>query len=452
MARGRVGPYEIRRFLGRGATGSVYACRHAVLGRDVAVKLLHPHLALDRVASARFTREGQAAARIRHPCVVEVFDVGEHEGIPFLVMELVEGDDLATHLHQRGPLPIGAIADVMLGVVAGVAAAHQAGVVHRDLKPANIRLGTDHLGHPRAKVLDFGISKMNDCGLGELTDTDRALGTTSYMAPEQLRSAKHVDERSDVYGLGVILYECITGRLPFEADGVYDRMHAILTESVAPPRAFRPEVPPSLEALVLRAMDRAPEDRLPSARLLGQELAAFASDSAHWRREFAAFGRAEIPASHPDADAIPSSGMPTIPGSGDAAYVHATHRLGLPASRRASVLWLAGLLTVVAIAAFVILRVTRAPRGPDLFAIDAGQALPAAPPSQWSADLQEQPSRAPEAAASGIGVRWSALPPSDAPSTSASAPSPPPLRPERRVPARPAASASAPKADLYDHM
>ena len=289
----RLGRYEVVSVLGRGGMGIVHECRHTVLGKTAAIKVLHPHLAQDSVAAARFLREGKIAARVRHPNVVEVFDVGEHEGVPYLVMELVEGDDLATHFRQRSPMSIAVVVDCVLGVLAGVAAAHEAGIVHRDLKPSNIRLSADHLGEPRPKVLDFGISKTTtDVFPSDLTDTNTALGTTRYMAPEQLRSAKHADSRSDVYALGLVLYEGLTGRLPFDGSTIYEHVHSVLLGKIPPPRALRADIAPALEAIVLRALQHAPEARFSSAREFGQALADFASDPTRWRREFASRSRA----------------------------------------------------------------------------------------------------------------------------------------------------------------
>ncbi|MDP9001222.1 MAG: serine/threonine protein kinase, partial [Myxococcota bacterium] len=204
---GRIGSYEILRLLGRGETAAVYECRHTSLGRLAAVKILHPHLARDRSAAKRFLREGRTLSRIDHPNVVEVFDVGERDNVPYLVMSLVDGDDLEEHFRQYHPMMVGHIADCMLPVVAAVAAAYDAGVVHRDVKPSNIRLAVDHRGKLVPKVLDFGISKLTGDERGpKLTATDGMLDTVSYMSPELLRSSKHANVRSDVYSLGVILY------------------------------------------------------------------------------------------------------------------------------------------------------------------------------------------------------------------------------------------------------
>jgi serine/threonine-protein kinase len=284
----RLGAYDIGRVLGRGGMATVYEGRHATLGRRAAIKVLHSHLARDAVATARFLREGRAVARVRHPNIVDIFDSGQNEGVPYLVMELLEGDDLVTHVRRRHPLPIAEVADCLLPVIAAVAAAHAAGIVHRDLKPNNIRLAGGPTGAVVPKVLDFGISKWSE-GQHDaaLTETDSALGTTGYMSPEQLRSAKQVDARSDVYALGVILYECSTAKRPFVGDSAYDLMHAIVTMPLAPPSAARADLPPAFDTLVLRAMSRHPDDRFASARLLGLALAPMASDQGRWLGEFA---------------------------------------------------------------------------------------------------------------------------------------------------------------------
>lgn len=307
---GTIGSYQVIRLLGRGATSCVYECRHAALGRIVAIKVLHAHLVVDSIAVERFRREGQAAARVDHPNVVKVLDIGEHEGVPYLVMDRVSGDDLKTYLRQRSLMPVADIVECMLGVVAGIAAAHDAGVVHRDLKPSNIRIGYDHLGGLDARVLDFGISKIVDEPVSDLTDSNASLGTTSYMAPEQVRDSKNVDARSDIYALGVILYECATGALPFCGASTYDRMHAALAGEAVPPTRLRSELPAEFEAIILKAIDRLPENRFASARELGQALAAFAYEPLSWRRRLTARALAGAPrSSDPPGDLHSDSSM-----------------------------------------------------------------------------------------------------------------------------------------------
>lgn len=294
-AQGRIGSYEIRAFLGRGATATVYECRHVALGRRAAIKILHPHLARDAIAAARFLREGRAISRISHPNVVEVFDVGEENGIPFLVMSIVDGISLADYLRRTAPMSMTDVADCMVPVVCAVAAAHDVNVLHRDLKPSNIRMTRDRDGVLHPIVLDFGISKFTDAQTGDLTDSFGVLGTAGYSAPEQLRCPRDVDATCDVYALGVVLYECATLVRPFRGASPYDLMHAVLTAPVLPPSSLRPDLPAAFDAIVLRAMQRDPLDRFPSVRDLGLALSSLASHPARWTAELASPANLERP-------------------------------------------------------------------------------------------------------------------------------------------------------------
>ena len=274
----RVGAYEIHGLTGRGGTASVYRGKDLRDGEPVAVKVLHAHLAGDEVATARFHRAARATSRIKHPNVVPVLEVGTHQGVPYLAMPFVDGDDLADYLPLAHPMPLAGIAECMLPVIDAIAAAHAAGIVHRDLKPRNIRVARDQLGGLAPKVLDFGVSKWMEPGApADLTATGECLGTVSYMAPEQLRSARQVDALADVYSLGVILYECATGRRPFQGMHAYDVMHKVFTEAVSPPSFHRDDIPPEFDALVLRAMHREASQRFQSARDLRHALATFES-------------------------------------------------------------------------------------------------------------------------------------------------------------------------------
>ncbi|MBV9946873.1 MAG: serine/threonine protein kinase [Myxococcales bacterium] len=284
----RVGAYEIGRLLACGETASVYECCHVALGRPAAIKILHRHLAGNEEAAGRFVREGRALSLIRYPHVVEIHDLGEHHGVPYLVMALVEGNALDEHLRQQHPMTLSEVADCILPIVGAVVAAHDAGIVYRDVKPRNVRVVYDHRGLPVPKVLDFGISKLTgDEQSGKLKEIGELLATASYMSPDQLRSAKLATVRSDVYSLGVILYQASAGRRPFDGDHPAELMRAIMNERVEPPSHFRPELPPEFDGVVLRAMRREPAERYVSARELGRSLAPFSSASDAWLGEFA---------------------------------------------------------------------------------------------------------------------------------------------------------------------
>ncbi|HEY4015690.1 MAG TPA: serine/threonine-protein kinase [Polyangiaceae bacterium] len=284
----RIGAYEIRDLRGRGQIASVYECRHTALGRPAAVKLMHGHLAGDSNLKARFLREGRALARVSHPSVVEVFDVGEHHGAPYLVMTLVDGDSLGEHFEQLQPMSVAAVADCVLPIIGGVVAAYDAGIVDRDLTPHNIRISRDHRGAPTPKILDFSISKLTGDESGEkVFQTDGILRAANYVAPEQLCSTSRPHVRSDVYSLGAILYEAATGRPMFEADTAFGLMQAIFAGDFTAPSAVREDISPSFDAIVLRALRREPYERYSSARDLGHALAALASEPGAWASEFA---------------------------------------------------------------------------------------------------------------------------------------------------------------------
>ena len=272
----RLGKYAINRQLGSGGMGAVYEATHTEIGKRVAIKVLSPSIAAIPGARARFLREAQLTSKIRHPNIVDVADMGNDGGQTYIVMELLAGEDLAGRL-QRGPLPAGELADVMLPVCAAVVAAHRAGVTHRDLKPQNIFLARGPHGL-QPKVLDFGISKGADTvGAGTLTGTGSIIGTPFYFAPEQIVDARAAGPGTDQYALGVIMYECLTGVRPYEADTLFIVFQAIVNGSPVPLRTHRPELPPALEAIVLRAMNVDAKRRFSSTDELGRALLPFAS-------------------------------------------------------------------------------------------------------------------------------------------------------------------------------
>jgi serine/threonine-protein kinase len=283
------GQYRVVREIGTGGMARVFEGRHVELGSRVALKILRPNIAAQPVDAARFLREARAASQIRHQHVVEVFDVGTQDGVPYIVMEFLEGSDLATLLAEKGPLPLVSIVDVFLPVISAVATAHRAGVIHRDLKPANLMITRRPPRDGHAMVLDFGISKiLSDDMEASFTRSESLLGTVQYLAPELTRGAKFASVASDQYAIGVMLYECATGQRPFCGGSSYETMHAIVTAPVNAPSQLVPALPQEFDAMVLRAMNRDPAKRFSSLHALGNALMSFGSEESwvHWAREF----------------------------------------------------------------------------------------------------------------------------------------------------------------------
>jgi serine/threonine protein kinase len=273
--------YEMLREIGRGGMASVHEAMHVELGRRVAIKTILPEVAKDERSVARFVREAKAACIVRHPHVVEIFDFGTVEGIPFLVMELLEGETLRALLVREKALAVEAAIALLLPVAAAVAHAHRLGIVHRDLKPANVFLTQGIGNRPWAKVLDFGISKRLDSALHTswregITSAESMVGTLAYMAPELVQDASSASAASDQYALGVVLYESLTGRLPFFGPSPYQLMHNVLHAPVPAPSALQTSLPQELDAIVLRALERNPDRRYPSVQALATQLLAFA--------------------------------------------------------------------------------------------------------------------------------------------------------------------------------
>ncbi len=247
-----------------------------------------------------FLREGEAASRIRHPNVVDVTDMGSEGGTAYLVMEFLEGEDLAELLARSGPLSFSDSVDILVPVVAAIAVAHEEGVIHRDLKPENVFMARTRHGGAKPTVLDFGISKISSSGGGStlaLTATGAAMGTPYYIAPEQIRSAAGVDARSDQYALGAILYEAVTGHRAHRGETIYEVIHSVGGGLFTLPHVYRPDIPRALEDAILRAMKLEPTQRFPSVQAFGRAILEFASSAVHaqWAPALAGGGENHVP-------------------------------------------------------------------------------------------------------------------------------------------------------------
>jgi serine/threonine protein kinase len=289
--------YRLERLVGEGGTGVVVAARHLQLERDVAIKFLRTALASDEIR-LRFEREARAIGQIESEHVVLVLDVGALDAghAPYMVMEYLEGRDLAKILKEDGPLSIEDAVDCMLQVCEALEGAHQQGIIHRDLKPANLFLTRREDGAPHIKVVDFGISKildpkMIDSGPKEMTKAFTVLGSPRYMAPEQLRNSKDVDGRADLWSLGAVLFQLLSGKPAFDAENNINVSLAVLTKEAPLLRTVAPHVPAELEAIVDKCLTKDRAGRFQTAAELADALRPLASD--HTRESLARLEQAK---------------------------------------------------------------------------------------------------------------------------------------------------------------
>ncbi len=296
----KLGPYEIASAIGAGGMGEVYRARDTRLGRDVALKVLPEAFARDAERLRRFEQEAKAASALNHPNILAIYDIGERDGAPYLVTELLEGETLRERLRS-GPLPVRKALDIAMQCANGVAAAHEKGIIHRDLKPANIFVTNDG----RVKILDFGLAKLvqrEDLNVSDTqsptrtssghaptearTEAGVVLGTAGYMSPEQVRG-KPADARSDIFALGAILYEMLSGQRAFEKDSSADTMAAILKEEPPELDAAGKKIPPGVERVVRHCLGKNPAERFQSARDFAFNLAALSDLSSSGARSVA---------------------------------------------------------------------------------------------------------------------------------------------------------------------
>jgi len=276
----KIGKYEVIRKIGQGGMGMVYQARDPKLNRIVAIKLMSEAQLLSDEMRSRFYREAQAAGNLKHPNIITIYDLSEEKNIPYIVMEYLEGKDLKQLLKRRQELSRDACLKIAVQVSSGLSFAHHHGVIHRDIKPANIRVLEDG----QVKILDFGIARVAE---SEMTRTGHLVGTPGYMSPEQL-SGKKVDERTDAWSLGVILYEMLAGRRPFEPDKessgslalLAGLTYMILNEEPPSFESLGVKVDEELNSIVFRALSKAPESRYADVAELGRDLKTYASGDA----------------------------------------------------------------------------------------------------------------------------------------------------------------------------
>jgi serine/threonine protein kinase len=442
------GKFRVDRVIGQGGMGVVVAATHLHLQQPVALKFLLPDLVHSPQIVERFVREARASAQLRGEHVCRVSDVGAFDnGAPYIVMELLEGSDLASLLETNGPLPVPLAADYVLQACIGIAEAHAVGIVHRDLKPANLFLTRRPDGTPLIKVLDFGIAKARSDRNFSLTQTSAVLGSPGYMSPEQLRSTRDVDVRSDIWSLGVILYELVSGRPPFTGESITELALHIAMDPT-PPLIGR--MPQGFDQLVHRCLEKDPAQRYPDLANLAHALAAYGGPGG-WEIANAVSRLLNVApsasiASHPAYAGAPTVRAPVLPPPGQplgrpgssqrttpTTMGAAASSMVMPPSRRAG--W--GVVAGVALAAIIGVAVTAlAMRGGNPpAASSANEPAARSGPAAVALDAGAQPETVPAATTAPSPAR----PPVDAavltpPAPPTPPPSPPTVPPPPVVP------------------
>jgi serine/threonine protein kinase len=455
------GKYRIERVLGVGGMGVVVAARHEQLDQLVAIKFVREDALGNEDAIERFLREARSAVRLKSDHVARVIDVGKLDsGAPYMVMEFLDGDDLARVLEERGPMTPDTAVALVLQACDAVAEAHAAGIVHRDLKPENLFLTKTVAGRPKVKVLDFGVSKssgMTTGGQGALTRTRSMLGSPLYMSPEQMRSAKDVDARADVWALGVVLFQLLTCRWPFEAQSMPELCLKVVTEPPQSIASLRPDLAPGLVAVIERCLEKNPVSRYADAAALAEALEPFAPELAPRRSPSSASlgGPEESAAVVPRATLVSpqiSSQVTPAPSAWDSTSGR-TGAASTATSRPRSWVWMGALAAVLVVALGLVFS-QRSPSSTPASSSDVAAHAPATPPrTDMSAPTATSaPTAAPAPTATPAPALAPALaapsPPSHAAPADAGAPRlTAPLSHPAKAPARPPGQSGPTKTD-----
>ncbi len=438
------GKYVVERVLGVGGMGVVVAARHVELGELFALKFLLPSVRANAEVTRRFAREARTGIRVKNEHVARVLDVGTlPDGAPYMVMEHLTGEDLSTVIERRGHLPVTEAVDLLLQACEALCEAHQMGIVHRDLKPANLFVIAGSDGLPFVKVLDFGISK--HVGAGDdlsVTSTDAVMGSPLYMSPEQLLSSKDVDRRSDIWSLGVILYEAVSGATPFDGVSYAAVCAAVLGGKFEPASSLRSGIPPQLDKIIASMLRTNRDARLSSVEVLARQLAPLGTAQARTSSERIARIAARPTAGSGDADASRPNAALTAAAATPLAETHQIET-GSGSRRRSRILVPVALATLAvgAIGGWALLRAGGAVRT----GTPAPQVSASAPPpvvavvvSAPSSNTSSLPSTDPSGTASA--------------STGAASPPPPDAAAHERAPTASARPATGPRVSTADAL
>ncbi|MBK8251224.1 MAG: serine/threonine protein kinase [Polyangiaceae bacterium] len=350
------GKFQLEREIGSGGMGAVWLAQNTQLDIPVAVKFMVATAVDAPEITARFEREAKAAAQLRSPYVIQIFEHGTHNGLPFIAMEYLEGEDLRQRLKREPKLPMPTVVWIVDGLCRALARAHELSIIHRDLKPANIFL-VNQSGHQGVKVLDFGIAKVKRPGQKLITGTGDMMGTPHYMSPEQIDASSQVDHRADLWSVGVLTFRMLTGKLPFNGENMFSVVSAVQQQPLPKASTLAPELGPEVDAFFERALAKNPADRFQTAQELAKatvDLTAVTTTSPAGRKEFATTVKAS-----PDIAALIQPpvrrGVETVPSTIVVPHIGKPRQASAPPAPNRTWLFVTlGLVLFVIVAAFVV--------------------------------------------------------------------------------------------------